>query len=93
MDKLELTESIKEGESTSEGQSEVILNSPVISYVYSKLTDEKEFKRNLAAKIYSNSSFTSTRTGKLIGAETIAKDAIYKANVFWDSLPKDWKSE
>ena len=43
---------------------------------YNKLTDEKEFKRNLAAKIYSNSSFTSTRIGKLIGAETIVKDAM-----------------
>ena len=40
MDKLELTESTKEGESTSEGPSEVILNSPVISYIYNKLTDE-----------------------------------------------------
>ena len=64
-----------------------------ISYNYAKLTDEKEFKRNLAARIYSNSGFTSIETGKPIDAHTIAKDAINKANIFWDALPSSWKKE
>ena len=69
------------------------LTSPVTSYTYGKLTDEKEFKRNLAARIYSNSGFTSIETGKPIDANTIAKDAINKANIFWDALPSSWKKE
>ena len=61
-------------------------------FIYRR-TDEKEFKRTLAARIYSNSGFTSIKTGKPIDANTIAKDAINKANVFWDALPKSWKKE
>lgn len=79
--------------SAPSGPSEITINSPVISYNYAKLTDEKEFKRNLAARIYSNSGFTSIETGKPIDANTIAKDAINKANIFWDALPDSWKKE
>ena len=79
--------------SAPSGPSEITINSPVISYNYAKLTDEKEFKRNLAARIYSNSGFTSIKTGKPIDANTIAKDAINKANIFWDTLPDSWKKE
>ena len=75
------------------GSGEIILNSPVTTYTHAKLTDEKEFKRNLAARIYSNSGFTSITTGKPIDANTIAKDASNKANIFWDALPSDWKTE
>ena len=80
-------------ESTTGGSSEITLNSPVISYNYAKLTDEKEFKRNLAARIYSNSGFVSIENGKPIDANTIAKDAINKANIFWKALPASWKEE
>ena len=79
--------------STTSSSGEITLNSPVISYNYAKLTDEKEFKRNLAARIYSNSGFTSIKTGKPIDADTIAKDAINKANIFWNALPDSWKKE
>ena len=79
--------------SAPSGPSEITINSPVVSYNYAKLTDEKEFKRNLAARIYSNSGFTSIKTGKPIDANTIAKDAINKANIFWNALPKSWKKE
>lgn len=72
--------------------SEITLNSPVITYNYAKLS-EKDFKRNLAARIYSNSGFTSIETGKPLDANTIAKDAINKANIFWDALPSSWKEE
>ena len=76
-----------------ESSGEITLSSPVVSYTYAKLTDEKEFKRYLAARIYSGSAFTSITTGKPIDANTIAKDAINKANIFWDALPGDWKTE
>ena len=79
--------------SAPSGPSEITINSPVVSYNYAKLTDEKEFKRNLAARIYSNSGFTSIETGKPIDANTIAKDAINKANIFWEALPDSWKEE
>ena len=77
-------------ESTTGGSSEITLNSPVITYNYAKLS-EKDFKINLAARIYSNSGFTSIETGKPLDANTIAKDAINKANIFWDALPSSWK--
>lgn len=80
------------GSSASES-GEIILTSPLTTYNYAKLTDEIEFKRNLAARIYSNSGFTSIDTGKPIDANTIAKDAINKANIFWDALPSAWKTE
>ena len=80
-------------DSTATGPSEITLNSPVVSYVYAKLTDETEFKRNLAAKIFSTSSFTSIETGKRLDPKTVAKDAIHKASVFWDTLPESWKKE
>ena len=78
---------------TTSGSSEIILSLATISYTYAKLTDEKEFKRNLAARIYSNSGFTSIETGKPIDPNTIAKDAINKANLFWAALPSSWKKE
>lgn len=68
------------------------ISSPITSYVYTKLTDEIEFKRNLAATIYSNSSFTSLSNGQPINPCTVAKDAINKAIEFWDALPDDWKA-
>lgn len=68
------------------------ISSPITSYVYTKLTDEIEFKRNLAATIYSNSSFTSFSNGQPINPCTVAKDAINKAIEFWDALPDDWKT-
>ena len=80
-------------DSTTSGSSEITLSSPIISYTYAKLTDEKEFKRNLDARIYSNSGFTCIETGKPIDANTIAKDAINKANIFWKALPASWKEE
>lgn len=78
---------------TTVESSEITINSPIVSYTYAKLTDEKEFVRNLAAQIYSNSSFTSLETGKPIDPNTVAKDAINKAVVFWDALPKNFKKE
>ena len=33
-------------DSTTSGSSEITLSSPIISYTYAKLTDEKEFKQN-----------------------------------------------
>lgn len=80
-------------ESTTVGQSEITITSPVISYTYPKLTDEKEFVRNLAARIYGNSGFVSIETGKPIDANTVAKDAINKALIFWESLPSEFKKE
>ena len=80
-------------ESTTVNPSEITISSPVISYTYPKLTDEKEFIRNLAARIYGNSGFVSIETGKPLDANTIAKDAINKANIFWDALPSSWKKE
>lgn len=75
------------------GPSEVTISSPVTSYTYPKLTDEKEFVRNLAARLYSNSGFVSIETGKPIDPNTVAKDAINKAIAFWEALPVDWKKE
>ena len=80
-------------DSTTGVSSEITLSSPVISYNYAKLTDEKEFKRNLTARIYSNSGFTSIETGKPIDANTVAKDAINKALIFWEALPSEFKKE
>lgn len=80
-------------ETSVPGSGESVINSPIVSYVYSKLTDKKEFIRNLAARIYSNSGFVSMENGKPIDANTVAKDAINKAIVFWEALPSDFKEE
>lgn len=80
-------------EYTTVNPSEITISSPVISYTYPKLTDEKEFIRNLAARIYGNSGFVSIETGKPIDANTVAKDAINKALIFWEAMPSDFKEE
>ena len=68
----------------------ITIGSPITSSI---CFDKVEFQRNLASRLYSNSGFVSIENGKPIDANTIAKDAINKANIFWKALPASWKEE
>ena len=76
--------------SNSEGGTggPITIGAPITSYI---CFDEIEFQRNLASRLYSNSSFTSLKNGKPIDPQTIAKDCIHKAKIFWDIMPAEWK--
>ena len=68
----------------------ITIGSPITSYI---CFDKVEFQRNLASRLYSNSSFTSLKNGAPIDPQTIAKDCINKAQIFWEIMPAEWKGE
>lgn len=76
--------------SNSEGGTggPITIGGPITSYI---CFNEIEFQRNLASRLYSNSSFTSLKNGTPIDPQTIAKDCIHKAKIFWDIMPAEWK--
>lgn len=62
----------------------------IVTYSY-ECTNEAQYKRDLAAKLYANSAFVSGLTGYALDPYTIAKEAINRANILWETLPSSWK--